>query len=294
MKKLLTIGIIMLAAGCCLMFGGWRGMESAAESGAGETSSAISSIGRYGVLTRRDYTFSADGAASVVICEARGDVEIGASPDGDIHVVTHESESRSYEMAYNGSAFEITAAAAEDFTISFDFYDADDLKLEVLLPDGLDVSAETDVGDIKAERLSPRSLTAAAGYGDIKAEGVSANTVRMDTETGDIEVEKIDAESVCITSNTGDIKLKKCSARTVYLTTELGDIEAENIDAGEELVLRTEYGDIAGTLDGALDDYSVTAEAELGDSSLPSERRGGHISLDVYTACGDIEIEFER
>ncbi|MCD8100643.1 MAG: DUF4097 domain-containing protein [Oscillospiraceae bacterium] len=252
MKKLLTIGIIMLAAGCCLMFGGWRGMESAAESGAEETSSAISGIGRYGVLTRREYTFSADGAASVVICEARGDVEIGASPDGDIHVVTHESDSRSYEMAYNGSAFEITAAATEDFSISFDFYVADDLKLEVLLPNGLDVSAETDVGDIKAEGLSPRSLTAAADYGDIKAEGVSANTVRLDTEAGDIEAEKIDAESVYITSNTGDIKLKKCSARTVYLT------------------------------------------AELGDSSLPSESRGGHISLDVYTACGDIEIEFER
>ncbi|MCD8066837.1 MAG: DUF4097 domain-containing protein [Oscillospiraceae bacterium] len=207
-----------------------------AESGAGETSSAISSIGRYGVLTRRDYTFSADGAASVVICEARGDVEIGASPDGDIHVVTHESDSRSYEMACNGSTFEITAAATEDFSISFDFYVADDLKLEVLLPDGLDVSAETDVGDIKAEGLSPRSLTAASGYGDIKAESVSANTVRLDTETGDI----------------------------------------------------------VGTLDGALDDYSVTAATELGDSSLPSERRGGHISLDVYTACGDIEIEFER
>ena len=61
---------------------------------------------------------------------------------------------------------------------------------------------------------------------------------------------------------------------------------------GTGLSLTVKNGNIAGTVAGSYEDFSIQWEGKKGDSNLPEHKDGGAKTLQVSSNHGDVEVEF--
>ena len=79
---------------------------------------------------------------------------------------------------------------------------------------------------------------------------------------------------------------------SVILSSNGGTIIFEGLDVGTGLSLTVKNGNIAGTVAGSYEDFSIQWEGKKGDSNLPEHKDGGAKTLQVSSNNGDVEVEF--
>ena len=79
---------------------------------------------------------------------------------------------------------------------------------------------------------------------------------------------------------------------SVTLSSNGGTIIFEGLDVGTGLSLTVKNGNIAGTVAGSYEDFSIQWEGKKGDSNLPEYKDGGAKTLQVSSNNGDVEVEF--
>lgn len=79
---------------------------------------------------------------------------------------------------------------------------------------------------------------------------------------------------------------------SVILSSNGGTIIFEGLDVGTGLSLTVKNGNIAGTVAGSYEDFSIQWEGKKGDSNLPEHKDGGAKTLQVSSNHGDVEVEF--
>ena len=71
-----------------------------------------------------------------------------------------------------------------------------------------------------------------------------------------------------------------------------GDVSVQTLDAGKDVRLTVKNGNIAGTLVGGWDDYSISCTIKKGESNLPERKEGGTKALQVDCNNGDVSLTF--
>ena len=80
----------------------------------------------------------------------------------------------------------------------------------------------------------------------------------------------------------------------INIKNDNGNIALEKVSVGSGARLEAEYGNISGTIVGAYDDFSIISKAKSGNNNLPSEKKSGNKTLNVYTDDGDISLEINE
>ena len=178
--------------------------------------------------------------------------------------------------------------------------------LEVTVPSGLFVEAETLHGDLRVEGAGS-AITAKTQSGDIDARNAVAGPgdALFHTASGDLRVEDWDVPSGALTlqTTTGDVTLRDANVSGgCRVVTQSGDVLVEAIEA-EILDAGTASGDIrliSGTVKGTASARSQSGSIRLEDlraAYAAVESVSGEISLrnsttsaTVSTTSGDVEI----
>lgn len=78
----------------------------------------------------------------------------------------------------------------------------------------------------------------------------------------------------------------------IFLSSVGGNIVFDKLDAENTISLTAKNGNIAGSILGSYDDYTISCDSKKGESNLPSSKEGGAKTLTVSNNNGDIDIEF--
>lgn len=144
--------------------------------------------------------------------------------------------------------------------------DAQPSVIEVSVPAGASVSAESVSADIDVSGVGGRRLSAESVSGDILVRGATAAEANFDNVSGDIDAELDASQNLTVDSVSGDILLKGRIGGRISLDTVSGDatLEAATI---ERLNMSTVSGD--GHLDAGLAPAgSITADSVSGNLNV--------------------------
>ncbi len=147
------------------------------------------------------------------------------------------------------------------------------------------------------------SVDTATTAGDITASTISGVVMIRKTEaqgktdfsstSGDISMDASTAVSgISVGSGSGSIRLEKSSTKgDVDLHSTSGDINFTQL-SGNNLKFKSISGEVAGTLLGKSEDYSVAVSTTSGAKDVPQSQNGSK-RLEASTTSGDISIRFE-
>lgn len=97
-----------------------------------------------------------------------------------------------------------------------------------------------------------------------------------------------------ITTNEKITLSKITVSNSIYLSSNGGNVEFEQIDVGKALTIATKNGDIAGTVVGSYDIFSISCVIKKGECNLPLQKIDGEKSLKLNCNNGNINIDFMK
>ena len=303
MKKLTIIGSVIIAVGLIVF--------TAAFGAAGWDMKKLS--------TDSEYTESRESFEStnqdIVIKDDVSDIDILPSEDGMIHLVCWESENETYSVT-DGNTLTIEKTEHYEwyeriFNFRFESHD-----VTVMIPEGYtgSIYAYTNTGKVDVREISSSGIEVTADNGEVSLRDLTvsgalrANTsngsiqaenvvldgeLAMGTANGNIDIGNVSAEHLTAKSDNGEITLNgvQVSGET-NIGTDNGDISINGFEPGPVTELETSLGEISGSINGELRDFTVSSYTDLGENSLPESLPGGEKELTVKTDMGDIDITF--
>ena len=258
------------------------------------------------------------------------DIVFALSDDGKCKVECYEEKNAKHSVAVSGTSLVINVVDERNVYdyINFDFSTP---KITVYLPktEYASLSINEDTGDItmpkdfKFETVSVSlstgdvdfrasasgSIKIKASTGNIRASGLSADTLGLTVSTGKVTVNDVTCDNdvkIAVSTgkaflsdiecknfesvgSTGDINLRKVTASQNFkITRTSGDVEFDHCDA-DEVYIKTGTGDIEGDF---LTEKTFVVTTNTGDVEVPRTTNGGR--CEIITSTGDIEIEIGR
>ena len=146
---------------------------------------------------------------------------------------------------------------------------------------------ETDTGKVNVDTDTFERLEIKTSTGDVSVDSVAvAYLVSVETGTGEILLNNINCRSFSVETNTGKVYIKDTVAGlNGTILTQTGDVTFEDSDAVESLYIKTDTGDVTGTL---LSGKQFQTETDTGRVSVPATN--GYPCV-IITDTGDINIE---
>jgi DUF4097 and DUF4098 domain-containing protein YvlB len=194
--------------------------------------------------------------------------------------------------------------------------------------DAQDAVFASATGNIDVSRLSAsEGLTLKSSYGDVTLRAISAAAAEFDLSSGDFTAEGVSVSGgMTLRSDYGNVALDTVSAATSIFDLSSGDFTAEGVLVSGGMTLRSSYGDVTWrgdlrgdnavemssgnidlTLDGAEDDYFITAEVSSGDIAIGRGSRSfsgnGYVErgaqsspnhIKIRSGYGDARVGFRR
>jgi DUF4097 and DUF4098 domain-containing protein YvlB len=262
----------------------------------------------------------AAGVRAVTVDNARGAIQVTASPDGEIHLTALKEVRASSSSQRRHLADEITVSAGNEggtYAVRVDygssgsfhlgFWDLvngvdlprSDLKLTLAIPSGLPLTLHSASGDLSTSGISGAQwLESASGDMDIRDAGgeVQANTMsgdvqasglqraRVRTSSGDCEIKDVSGP-ISVRTGSGDITVR--GARdSLDLSSGSGDLDIERAPRGVR----------ARTASGRIGVNQATGAIEL-DSASGDVEIGLHDPLaraDIGTESGDVQVTLDE
>ena len=167
-------------------------------------------------------------------------------------------------------------------------------------------TVETDTGDVDWQASVARNLTIETDTGAVNVDTDILEKLEVKTSTGDVSVDDVmNALSVSVETRTGETRLNNIKCRTFTAKSDTGEIQIkdtvagfsgtiisqtggvtlENSDAIESLYIKTDTGDVTGTL---LSEKTFYPETDTGKVDLPVTYGN---PCAITTNTGDIKIE---
>lgn len=150
-----------------------------------------------------------------------------------------------------------------------------------------DLTIETDTGAVNVDTDNLEKLEVKTSTGDVSVDSVTnALSVSIETNTGAIRLDTIRCRIFAVKSDTGEIRVKDTVAGfNGTVISQTGGVTLENSDAVESLYIKTDTGDVTGTL---LSGKTFYTETETGNVNVPATNGA---PCAITTNTGDIKIE---
>lgn len=176
------------------------------------------------------------------------------------------------------------------------------------------VTVQGDMGGVTLDNVSAsESMTVTQSMGRVTLENCQGGTLLLENDMGDTDVSSGSFTQGQITARTGSVGVADSAFTALTVENDMGDVtlvstqvsgaasctvNMGNIDldafASPEITLTADSGNVEGTLTGRQEDYQITVDTDLGDSTLKDQLGDGPNVLQVTTNMGNIDIEFEE
>lgn len=149
------------------------------------------------------------------------------------------------------------------------------------------LTIETDTGAVNVDTDIFEKLEVKTSTGDVSVDSVkNAFLVSVETHTGEIRLNNIECRIFSAKTDTGEIRIKDTVAGlNGTILSQTGDVTLEDSDAVESLYIKTDTGDVTGTL---LTGKLFQTETDTGNVDVPATN--GYPCA-IITDTGDINIE---
>ena len=158
-----------------------------------------------------------------------------------------------------------------------------------------DIIIDTDDGKIIVDHvIANGTITTKTSDAGIHCSQVSCESMLAETSDDKVKLEEDTMKrKLNIESSYGGIVLNHVIApESLTVKTSDGDIIFERIQS-DDIELWDNYGNIKGSIEGKLADYSITSKTSSDyENSLPSSMDGGDKRLNVKTSDGKINVNF--
>lgn len=153
-----------------------------------------------------------------------------------------------------------------------------------------EMKIQASTGDIRTEGISADSLTLSVTTGRVTVEDATvASTVDIRVQTGKTQVYSTTCDSLYSDGSTGSLLLQDVAATGEFsLRRSTGDITLERCDASA-LSISTSTGNVTGTL---LSEKVFLAHSDTGRVEVPSSVTGGR--CEVTASTGDIRLSVQN
>ncbi len=287
MKKLWIIGLILLVVGVVLFGVGYWGSGGDITVLNGDVGPIRVHLGRgtsnsVGIFSDEDAeterrVFAADGVEEIVLKELFGGVEIRPSDDGQIWLVSEETEDYRFLTEFEDGVLTLRRDSGEKEKGWKIEDDAPDVTLYLPQMPDCTIRAESKFGEVEAEDLDMDCvLTVTTEGGRVAAEDCRVRKLTMRSSMGQVEVKDVRSET------------------SVELETKMGEVLVDGLAAGESIRLVSEMGAVHGKLAGRMEDYTIRASTSLGSCNLPEKWGRGSVTLEAETRMGEINIRFDK
>ena len=266
----------------------------------------------------------ADAVDSLEIHASMGDVKIerasAANPE-DVEIILAE---KVYEVVVQHGlllvmpqdSYTATGQGGWNWYQLLNFNSGGDWDVTIRVPEKLldSVFVETDMGDVTLDNVSAsESMTVTQSMGRVTLENCQGGTFLLENDMGDTDVSSGSFTQGQITASSGSVGVADSVFTALTVENDMGDVtlvstqvsgaasctvNMGNIDldafASPEITLTADSGNVEGTLTGRQEDYQITVDTDLGDSTLKDQLGDGPNVLQVTTNMGNIDIEFEE
>ena len=173
------------------------------------------------------------------------------------------------------------------------------VTIVVAIPDEIDVSVQTDDGDIQTTSISG-DVTLRSSDGDIVVDAALGGALDIHTSDGDIVVDRLENQRAEIRTSDGDVILRSVRAPLDVASGD-GDIRINLLDAyetsvstGDRDISLTAPGDIAADVRMDGEDLSIEHGLQLlgriREHSVQGTLNGGGPTIDPRTGDGSISL----
>lgn len=226
----------------------------------------------------------------------------------ELHYADYDSNLYNFDLQKNGSDLIINITQKP----GLHFFTARNPRLEISLPEFIDMDISSESGDIRlADRVSGKlKIRTSSGnvsgsdiQGNIEIRSISGD-ISFNSVQGDISVET-SSGGIDIDNAQGELKLKsssghvvlRSSVATVDVQSVSGDIRFSQFEAFESASFSSNSGDINIELLGDLDQFNFLVRSSSGEIRLFNQRAdkslragNGAIPVSIATSSGDIRV----
>lgn len=155
------------------------------------------------------------------------------------------------------------------------------------------LKADNSNGNITIERTECGKLDTQTSNSSIKIENATvAELLKADNSNGSITIEGSKCGEMDADTSNSSLRVFDSKARTnITLKNSNGGIKHEDIYAGGDIYMRSSNSSIAGTIDDARANYTITSETSNSANDLGSGGNGSK-KLNVKNSNGSIKIDF--
>lgn len=159
---------------------------------------------------------------------------------------------------------------------------------------GTDFTVTQGVGDLSLASCQGDNLSLATDVGSAQVEDCQFGDAEMGASTGDITVYHSEFDTLAIDGGVGEVQLSQVgSGGLLSCTTGVGDISVWLVES-PDIALASDHGKIDGTIRGDQNDYQITVDCPIGNSTLQDQLGHGEKKLQLATGVGDIGLTFDR
>ena len=323
-KVLAIVGSCLLGGGVILAGVGFASMGCSldAYTGGKEKPQPLTASYSQGAVTGVKVEASI-GDVTVVGTEAGGELEVAYSTsytcqveDGTL-TLTEQEEAGGWKWyriwnSWGDREDGVTIQVPWDMLLSYDLTaGVGDLRMEDV--DAERVAVAGDSGDIRLYSVTGTDFTVTQGVGDLSLASCQGDNLSLATDVGSAQVEDCQFENAEVEASTGDITVSNSDFASLTVdgdvgkaellwvtcqgalacTTGVGDISVWMIES-PDIALASDHGKIDGTIRGDQNDYQITVDCPIGNSTLQDQLGHGEKKLQLATGVGDIGLTFDR
>lgn len=226
------------------------------------------------VVTQESY--AADGIVSVTVGVDVGYVEIVEKDGSDsFSVSTVGVETGFYTVSVDGGTLSVSSNELKWYDREL-YKTADSYGITISVPasfDG-DVNILTNAGTVTVTALTAKSLDITADIGNVTVTGAAIPVIDVYADMGNIKIENADSDAVTLEADVGNVSFSEAESDTLL----------------SSLSVTVDIGNIAVSVCGERNGYTVNAHADTGKCNV--ESGGDGIPLDLSVDVGDITVTF--
>lgn len=176
------------------------------------------------------------------------------------------------------------------------------------------VTVQGDMGGVTLDSVSAsESMTVTQSLGRVTLENCQGGTLLLENDMGDMELSSGRFTEGQITSSSGSVGVADSDFTALTVDNDMGNVNLittqvsgaasctvnmGNIDldafTSPDITLTADSGNVTGTLAGRQEDYQITVDTDMGNSTLKDQLGDGPNILRVTTDMGNIELAFEE
>ena len=176
------------------------------------------------------------------------------------------------------------------------------------------VTVQGETGHVNLDNVSAlESMTVTQSLGRVTLENCQGGTLLLENDMGDTDVASGRFTEGQITSSSGSVEVADSDFTALTVDNDMGNVNLTSTQvsgaasctvnmgnialdafASPDITLTADSGNVTGTLAGRQEDYQITVDTDMGNSTLKDQLGDGPNVLRVTTDMGNIELSFEE